>query len=146
MQRRLFEIARRRICAPVLPRAHRALGDQHLGDAAGVLAFHLGKVAPLIPITISSLAVMTLNRETLSAAKAGWITTLSMMRVALRRDRAADVWKCAFRNSSLFAPGRPESVPPTETPRELLVARGEKQVRVLLELFRLQLQAAELMQ
>jgi hypothetical protein len=28
-----------------LPRAHRALGDQHLGDATGVLAFDLGKIA-----------------------------------------------------------------------------------------------------
>src|SRR5215203_4479679 len=45
VQRRLLEIAAGGFAHRVLPGAHRTLGDQHFGDAAGVLALDLGKIA-----------------------------------------------------------------------------------------------------
>src|SRR6478752_1203813 len=85
---------------------------------------------------------MTLNRATLSAVKAGWITTLSMMRVAAPTPSSRRVEMRISKFSLICAPGKPgERSHPTETPRDqLLVARGMEQVRPSPKLFRLQLQ------
>src|SRR4051812_45971641 len=40
-QRRLFEVAIIRLAHRILPDADRALGDEQLGDTAGILAFKL---------------------------------------------------------------------------------------------------------
>src|SRR5258708_4915663 len=93
-----------------------------------------------MPITISSFWVMILNRKTLSAARAGWITTLSMMRQATPRPSSRRLDMCIRTFLVARARGKRRKII-RKTPRDqLLVARGGKCVRGNFRLFRLQLQ------
>jgi hypothetical protein len=117
VQRRLFEITAGGFAHRVLPRAHRALGDQHLGDATGVLAFDLGKIALADPDHDLVPGGDDLEQGNLVCGKGGWITTLSMMRVAAPTPSSRRLEMCISKFILVCARAQRESHPTKQKPR-----------------------------